>query len=291
MADDVVDPVMAALETQDDRDSLEIILDALREYGLESLVPVAHRMLLEGTNIAEIPRLLRAEPEYGDRFPAMDIRDRQGLTPITAGEYIGMERKYRQIVAQAGFPAGFYDLEEDLADFIGNDVSETELTTRVALAAAAVQNVNPELKNQLRDLYGVGVENDGELIAYFLDPERAVTAIESRLQLESAGLSAAAVQATGQGLEKGVARQLANRFIPEGQVGAVLAPKAGLTQATLSDRGATTSELAASEFGLDSDATAQIRKLRQRRQASAMERTGGLMTGMGASGLGTAQNQ
>jgi len=286
-----MDPVTAAQATQDDRDSLQIIEDALREYGLESLVPVAHRMLMEGVSDTDITRQLEREPEYQQRFRGMDIRKQQGLTPITAGQYIGMEQRYRQIVAQAGFPKGFYDLEEDLAEFIGNDISETELTTRVALAASAAQNVNPELKNQLRDLYGIGVENDGELIAYFLDPERAVTAIESRLQLESAGLSAAAIQATGQGLEKGVARQLVDRFIPEGQVGAVLTPKAGLTQATLSDKGVTTSELAASEFGLDSDATAQIRKLRQRRQASAMERTGGLMTGMGASGLGSAQNQ
>ena len=31
-------------------------------------------------------------------------------------------------------------------------------------------------------MYGVGIENDGELVAYFLDPDRAVDVIEQRLQ-------------------------------------------------------------------------------------------------------------
>ena len=88
----------------------------------------------------------------------------------------------------------------------------------------------------------------------------------------------------------GLAKKLASQNVQQREVTARLNPQAGLTQATLSDKGATTSELAASSFGLDPDSTAQIKRLRQRRQATAQRQTGGLITNVGASGLGSAQN-
>ena len=70
-----------------------------------------------------------------------------------------------------------------------------------------------------------------------------------------------------------------------------LGQQAGLTQTTFGEeQAATSTQLAASAFGLDSEATAEIRRLRQRRQAAAERRTGSLVTGMGATGLGSAQN-
>ena len=140
-------------------------------------------------------------------------------------------------------------------------------------------------------MYGIGTENDGELIAYFLDPERGVNVIEQRLQMESAGLSAAAVQATGQGIGSGVARQLAGQNVQQREISQRLGQQAGLTQQLFGEQDAVTStELAAASFGLDSESTAQVRRLRQRRQAAAEQRAGGLVTGMGATGLGSAQN-
>ena len=284
------DAVMAAQTEQDNRSSMQIISDTLAEYGLESLSPKAFQMLLDGSPADSVLFDLRQTDEYKDRFKGMEARRLNGLGPINEAEYIKYEDDLRQLFAGAGIPSSFME-DDDIAEYIANDVSPNELTQRVAMASAAVANVNPELKNQLRELYGVGVADEGELIGYFLDPERAVTAIEQRLQLESAGLSAASVQATGQGLSANVARQLAGQNVQQREVTARLAPQAGLTQATFGDQGVASSELAASEFGLDSESTAQIRRLRQRRQAAATQRVGGLMTNMGASALGSAQNQ
>lgn len=284
--------VMQAQETQDDRDALTIIKDTLASYGLEGLAADAYRFLMEGASTDSVMIQLKETEQFKERFKGLELRRQQGLPAISPAEYIRLERDYRQTMSAAGLPEGFYDSPDDFAEFIGNDVSPAEMTQRVSMATTAVSNVNPELKNQLREMYGIGTENDGELIAYFLDPERGVNVIEQRLQMESAGLSAAAVQATGQGIGTGVARQLAGQNVQQREISQRLGQQAGLTQQVFGEQQAVTStELAAASFGLDSESTAQVRRLRQRRQAAAEQRTGGLVTGMGATGLGSAQNQ
>lgn len=285
------DAVMEAQETQDDRDALTIIRDTLATYGLEGLAADAYRFLMEGSSTDSVMIQLKETEQFQERFKGMETRRQQGLPAISPAEYIRLERDYRQTMSAAGLPEGFYDNPDDFADFIGNDVSPAEMTQRVSMATTAVSNVNPELKNQLREMYGIGVENDGELISYFLDPERGVNVIEQRLQMESAGLSAAAIQATGQGIGTGVARQLAGQNVQQREISQRLSQQAGLTQQVFGEQNAVTStELAAASFGLDSESTAQVRRLRQRRQAATQQRTGGLVTGMGATGLGSAQN-
>ena len=283
------DAITAAQEEQDNRTAFQIISDTLEQYGLSNLGPKAWQMMLDGTPPDSVLFDLRQTEEYKERFKGLEMRRLNGLGPMSEAEYIGYEDNTRQLMLSAGIPRAFME-DDDIAEFIANDVSQAELSQRVAMASAAVANVDPELKNQLREFYGVGVEDEGELVAYFLDPERGVTAIEQRLQLESAGLSTAAIQATGQGLNVGLAKKLASQNVQQREVTARLNPQAGLTQATLSDKGATTSEVAASSFGLDPDSTAQIKRLRQRRQATAQRQTGGLITNVGASGLGSAQN-
>ena len=180
----------------------------------------------------------------------------------------------------AGIPEGFYDSPDDLAAFIGNDISQAEMTQRVSMAAAAVQSIDPNLKTQLQDLYGIGVENDGELTAYFLDPERGVNVIEQRLQLEAAGLSSAAMGTLGGGFERQTAERLADLGVQRREITERLQGQAAVTQQLLGEEEAvTTSELAAAEFGLDSEATAEVARLRAQRQQRGRRQMGTLVTG------------
>ena len=180
--------VTAAQETQDDRAALTIIKDALADYGLDCLAADAYRFLMEGASTESVMIQLKETEQFKERFKGLDMRQ-PGMAPLTPAQYIQLESNYRQTMAAAGLPEGFYDSPDDFAEFIGNDISPAEMTQRVSMASTAVANVNPELKNQLQEMYGIGVENDGELIAYFLDPDRGVNVIEQRLQMESAGLS------------------------------------------------------------------------------------------------------
>lgn len=281
--------VMEAQRLQDAENALEIVKGKLSEYGLEGLAEEAHQMLLDGATAEAVVLRLRETDEFKERFSGMEMRRANGMSAISPAEYISLERSYRQVMMSAGIPEGFYDSPDDFAEFIGNDVSPNEMTQRVTMAATAVESVDPNLKTQLQDLYGIGVENDGELVAYFLDPERGVSMIEQRLQLESAGLSAAALGTLGGGLERQTAERLADIGVQRREITERLQGQRGLTQQLLGEEEAvTSSELAAAEFGLDPEATADIARLRQQRQQRGRRQMGALVTGAGATGLGRA---
>ena len=279
----------AAQEEQDARDAVEIIRDTLKQYGLEDLTTDAYNMLIEGSSTEAVVLRLRDSERFQERFKGLQMRADAGLPAISPAEYISLERGYRQTMMAAGIPEGFYDSPDDLAAFIGSDVSQAELTQRVSMAAAAVQSVDPNLKTQLQDLYGIGIENDGELTAYFLDPDRGVSMIEQRLQMEAAGLSAATMGTVGGGLERDTAERLADLGVQRREVTERLQGDRGLTQQLLGESQAvTTSELAAAEFGLDSEATADVARLREQRQQRGRRQMGSLVTGAGSAGLGRA---
>jgi hypothetical protein len=289
MADYVTEDelIQRAQEEQDARDALEIIQDSLGQYGLEGLSGFAYNMLIEGASVDSVMRQIRQTDEFQSRFSGLELRRQAGLSAISPAEYVTLERSYKQVLMAAGIPAGFYDSPEDLAAFIGNDVSQSEFTERVAMAASAVQSVDPNLRTQLQNLYGIGADNDGELIAYFLDPERGVNVIEQRLQMEAAGLSAAAVSTLGAGFERQTAERLADLRVQQREITERLQGQQALTQQLLGEgRAVSASEVAAAEFGLDSEATANIRRLRQEREGRTRRQSGALVTGAGATGLG-----
>lgn len=290
MADETPeDPAVAAEREADIRAGEEILRDTLRTYGLSDLEGWAFEQLRLDFDAQTIILRLRETDTFKKRFAGMQLRTAQGYEAISPADYIQWESDMRATMETAGLPRGFYDEPSDFAEFIGNDVRPEEITERVAMAVTAVRSINPALRGQLLDMYGVGAESDGELIAYYLDPDRAVDVIEQRLQLEAAGMSAAAVRTLGQGLNRGVAEQLVDINVQQREIGDRLKKQAGLRQQLVGETGKlTSSTLAASEFGLDSEATAQVRSLRQRRQESARKAAGAMAAVSGITGLGSS---
>ena len=283
------DLAISAQEEQDARDAVEIIRDTLKQYGLEDLTSEAYNMLIEGSSTEAVVLRLRESERFQERFKGMQMRDDAGLPAISPAEYISLERSYRQAMMTAGIPEGFYDSPDDFAAFIGNDVSQAEMAERVSMAATAARSIDPNLQTQLQELYGIGIEGPGELTAFFLDPDRGTSVIEQRLQMEAAGLSAAAMGTLGGGLEQQTAERLADLGVQRREITERLQGQRGLTQQLLGEEQAvTTSELAAAEFGLDSEATADLARLRQQRQQRGRRQMGALVTGAGATGLGQA---
>jgi len=284
------DPVKEAEQQALVRAGEEVLEDMLRNYGLESLIPWAFEQLREDPNVEAIALRLRKTDEFKERFKGLEMRRAAGLPQITPAQYLNLERSYKQTLAAAGIPAGFYDEVDELAEFIGNDVSEAEFTERVALAASAVRSVNPELRGQLQDMYGIGVETDGELIAYYLDPDRAVSVIEQRLQFEAAGLSATAKRTIGQGFDAPFAEQLATANIQQREISDRMGRQAGLVQTRLLGENSklTASEVAAAEFGFDPDSVANVRRLRKRRQEAGRRAGGAMASAGGIGGLGSS---
>ena len=102
----------------------------------------------------------------------------------------------------AELPAGFYDQPDDFGKFIGADISPTELQERVSIANQSLQNADPFFTDSLRRFYGL---NTGDMIAYTLDPERALPAITRQQKAAQFGAEAAR-----QGIQ--VAAPMAERF-------------------------------------------------------------------------------
>ena len=183
----------------------EIITARLADYGLESLGAfVSNLVFTEGvvdTNI--IMGRLRATPEYKQRFAGNEARRRAGLNVLSEAEYVALENSFRQLMRQSGLPPGFYDSNDDFTTLIANDVSVGELSERVNQGYEAVMNADPEVVSEMRRLYNIG---DGELAAYFLDPERATPTLLR--QARSAQIAGAFVQQADMELSQAQALQL-----------------------------------------------------------------------------------
>lgn len=287
--DDVLtnEELLAIQDEQDARDATTIIKDVLEGYGLGHLANKAYDMLITGSSSDAVVLALRDSDEFRARFSGMQMRRDAGLPAISPAEYISLERSYKQTMMAAGIPESFYDETDELAAFIGGDVSQAEFTERVSMATRALQGIDPNLKGQLQEMYGVGVENDGELLAFYLDPDRGTSVIEQRLQMEAAGLSSAAKGTLGQGFDTKTAEQLADLNIQKREITERMKDQAGLRTQLLGEEGAaTSSELAAATFGLDSDATANIRRLRQKRQGVGTKKSGAVIGQAGVVGFG-----
>ena len=161
------DPVADAEREATIRSGEELLRAKLKEYGLEALEDWAFAQLREDFNVDTIVlKLPDAETSPGsgvypfrERFAGMytGLRGEGVINAITPFQYLQQETSMQEVAAAAGLPRGFYDDPSDFAEFIGNGVTPDEYTERVAMAATAVSNINPELKGQLQELYGIGV--------------------------------------------------------------------------------------------------------------------------------------
>ena len=259
----------------------DIIAARLSDYGLESLGGfVSNLVFTEGvvdTNI--IMGRLRATPEYKQRFAGNEQRRKAGLNVLSEGEYVALENSYRQLMRQSGLPTGFYDSNDDFQNLIANDVSPGEFAERVNQGYEAVRFADPTVIAQMQELYGV---SEGDLAAYFLDPEKATPILLQRAQ--AAQTAAGAAQA-GMQLTTEEAERLAQEGITQQQAragAAAITQAEELFQPTTGEQdGAfTREEQLGAVFGTDPAAAQRLRQ-RQRRRQAAFEGGGGFAQGAG----------
>ena len=220
-----------------------------------SVVSKLKAMMVDGLSEEAIKLEIRQTDEYKDRFPGMAIRMANGFSPITEAAYMQNEDTYYELLRLHGLPPRFYDDRDDFATLIGQDVSPEEFGERVTLAELATAGADPTTKEELKRLYDV---DEQDLVAYYLDPKSATNLIQERRAFEAAGLSATARRISGQqiGFDKDVADALQREGVQRREIQQRLTPQAGLIGQTISETsGMSVSDLAAGEFGLNSDAS------------------------------------
>lgn len=206
------DQQIAAL-TGPNRDAYKALTILFNSYDLGTLAPTILNYIQNGFSAETITTELQQTPEYRARFAGNEERQRQGLPVLSPADYLSTESAYRQIVQSAGLPPQFYDQHSDFTDWIGKDVSPSEVKSRVDLAVTATQNAPPEYVNALSQL---GVDA-GHLVAYYLDESKALPIIQQQAQAAQIGASA---MRQGLAMDPNRARAYANMGISPEQANA-----------------------------------------------------------------------
>ena len=211
----------------------DILYAEFNQYGLSALVEPLKNLIQSGPSSAELTLALRATDAYKKRFSANADRIAKGLTALNEREYLGLEDQYQNIMRNYGLPASYYakdsmGTQAGFNQLLANDVSAAELEDRVMTAQSRVINSNPEIKQALRQFYPD--ITDGDILAYTLDPTKALTDIKRKVTAAEIGGAALGAglrtsQLAAEGLASyGVTKQQAQQgygaiaeFLPTGQ--------------------------------------------------------------------------
>lgn len=195
----------AKAQTQGERKSAYDLLYAqFKQYGLESLVEPLKELITSNTPPSEFIIKLRDTDAYKKRFAGNAARIAKGLAAINEAEYIGLEDQYQNIMRNYGLPASYWSKDSmgtqaGFTNFIGNDVSATELEDRIMTAQKRVINSNPQVTDALKKFYPE--ITNGDILAYTLDPTQGLDVIKRKITAAEIGGAALT-----QGLQTGVTR-------------------------------------------------------------------------------------
>ena len=283
----VVDP-NAAINMQNRLNWKELLKTTLTNWGLPTLVPVVQGYIDQGYTGETASLMIQNEPVYQQRFAGNVARQKAGLSVLSPDEYLATESAYRQSMRAANLPTGFYDDPSDFSKFIAADVSPSELKSRVDAAALSVTNADPYYTSSLERLYGIGT---GDMVAYALDPERALPFINRQVQAAQFGAEAArqGLQVTTPMAETyaglGVTQQQARQGFE--QVAGVLPVAEKLSQITAGSQPVGVGEVTSAVFG--GAGSAQYKQSLQRLSETEQSRFAGQAgVGRGSLSRGTA---
>jgi hypothetical protein len=272
----------------------------LAKYGLSSLYSaVWGKYTKSEINLSDPEAFvfaLKEEPAYKQRFAANEIRKSRGLTELQPSTYISMEDTYRKTLQASGLPPGFYDTQADLDKMIGGDVSIYELSTRIQDAYNLVRDAPADVTEKLKSMYSI---SDGDILAYFIDPDRArprLIAADYKREAQAAMVAAQAQRTAGIGLSKAFSEDVVRQGISETaqkQAFTTIADMNELTRAQGTEKDLTAEQIAGAQLGIDSASRKILEDRKKGRVAGfsgggefSMQQAGGL----GRSGIGQAGN-
>jgi len=175
----------AAGPTPAQRDAMATLRQSLAQFGLESEAEWAYGLLTQDYSMAEILLELRSRPAHKQRFKAFHERSRTD-NPVSEGEVLALEDSYRQVARTFGLPEGFYDSYEDFANLIVKNVSPSEYGSRLEIWDADLRDSDTY---RLAEMTARGL-SPGEMLAGYIDPDKALPLIIRRKKSISIGAAA-----------------------------------------------------------------------------------------------------
>lgn len=265
----------------EEQSAFDILFNTLKFYGLVSdtdtrlvdAIKTAWTGKVIGPNstVDDIGIQLRDNPVFQERFPANKALAAAGKPQYSVSRYLQLEADYKNALQNAGMPPGFYDQPQDFQNFIANDVSVEEVAARAQLGYQAVRQAPPQVVAEFQRLYGV---SEGELAAYFIDPERmrpTFDRYEAERQARAAQIAAAGTTQAGMTVTQQQAETLARAGVSgetAQQTFQALGDQQGLFQAGMrGEQAMTQEEVIGGAFGTNAEARRAINERRRRRQA------------------------
>ena len=184
--------------------AFDILYREFKANGLEGLVEAARNAIMNEETDAGRILALRSSPAYQLRFSANAERVKKGLRALNEADYLAIEDQYQEVMRQYGLPESYYTKDATgkqvgFEQLIANDVSNLELGDRLMVAQDRVLKANPEVMTALKQFYP-GI-NNGDILAYTLDPKNAIKEIQRKVT--AAEIGGAAMQS---GLTANLAR-------------------------------------------------------------------------------------
>jgi hypothetical protein len=172
--------------SQETMDAFALLKDTFKNYGLESLVSKIEGYMRDNIGPNQATVLLKQTEEYKERFAGNETRRKAGKNVLDEGTYIGLENRMRELLSAYGQDR--YATQTEFADLIANDISPTELNTRLDLAVNQVKNADPNILSNLKQFYPS--ISDADLVSYFLKPEQALVDLQQKVTASEIGAAA-----------------------------------------------------------------------------------------------------
>lgn len=257
------------------QDAKATLSSVLRSYGLEQLAPILwNKYANKEFDIQDEDSMLfsiKEEQAYKNRFAANEVRKARGFNELTPATYLALEQSYRSTLASNGLPAGFYDSPDDFQKLIEGDVAVSELNNRLKDAYSVIRDADQTVVNKLRTEYGIG---DGELLAYFIDPERArpmLSSADYKRQAQAAVFMGRAQSMAGINLQKGQAEELARLGVTTAEAEKAFTTISQMNELRLANPNEiqlTDAELVGAATGTDTVAAKKLEDIKNKRKAS-----------------------
>ena len=174
------------LLTGANRDAFMALNSLFQSYGLGSLAGKIYGYVKNGESADTISIQLQDTSEYKARFAGNEARKAAGLPVLSPAQYLSTEESFDQIMKASGLPSGFYDSKGDFANWIGKNISPTEIQSRVDMATQATILSNPDYRKALNQM---GIDN-AHLTAYFLDTDKALPYLQKAAATAQIGAEA-----------------------------------------------------------------------------------------------------
>jgi hypothetical protein len=265
--------------------------NVLKTYGLDALAGSVDSLIQQwGTNTDVIALKLKDTEPYRVRFKGLLNLQQRGITDVTnEADYLRLESSYRQAFREVGLgnflgEPGTQAEYDGIADLVSKfSVSVNEVRDRISDAQRAVLDTPLEVRNALRDFYGV---DETQLVQWTLDPEKTMNQINRQV---NAGITAGYASQMGLGIQQGTAEGIADLYgtgdLAVGQLNQQLQGAKEVNDATqrlafIDNETLTADDVVQSTLGLNADAQKKVGTLQSRERArfggSSAVRTGSL---------------